>query len=84
MRVFSSRVAWYRQNKPKYSQKVEKYRNTGFLKNRFFDFFFFVRIDAPMSNLDVACSGPPRKYTKNPIFKDLLKIAFFMFFISFI
>ena len=33
-----------------------------------------------MSNLDVACSGPPRKYTKNPMIKNFLKIAFFMFF----
>ena len=64
---------------------ARKSKNTeilNFFKNGFFDFFFSVRIDAPMSNLDVACSGTPPKHPKNPILNDFL--IFFMFFISFI
>ena len=65
---------------------IRKSKNSeilNFEKNRFFE-FFFVRVDAPMYFLDVACSGPPRKYPQNPIFIDFLKIVFFMFLILFI
>ena len=62
---------------------IRKSKNTeilNFFKNLLFE-KKIVRIDAPMYFLDVATPGTPRKYPKKQIFKDFVKIAFFMFFI---